>query len=149
MEEIEDKDKEVMILDSIKVIHNKKRKADINNITVMTKELEPNIVEETLESLCMKNVLHKIVRSGSYLFVKNSETNSSVVENCKNCSVVENWVEENSKLGSETNVLEEKYKFEFLTDVLTQINTLKETVSYKLDQFLENDILNKSTERRK
>ena len=64
------------VLECIKEIHKKKKKADLHTIVNKMKDIDPNDIKEILKSLYEKNILVATQRNGtdSYMFTKNDKT---------------------------------------------------------------------------
>lgn len=134
---------ENIVLNSVKEIHRRKKKADYDSIVTNTKDLHPEIIEQTLKDLCQQNILNKMERNGteSYLFVKQVEeekensTDESFSEEKKD--VVDDLIEDKSGYLYEEEVKSfgQFIKFKSLT---TQVCDLKEFISYKLSKIGDN-----------
>ena len=72
---------ESIVINSIKEIHIRKKRADKYNIIVNTLDLEPGIVKDTLETLCKKNIVYVVNTRGvdSYRFVKKVEEPVNII----------------------------------------------------------------------
>ena len=63
---------ELIVIEAIKSIHDKKKRADIGNISTYIKDLNPKEISKTLTKLCDEEIIFLACRSGlfSYRFYK-------------------------------------------------------------------------------
>ena len=138
---------ESIVINSIKEIHIRKKRADKDNIIVNTPDLEPEIVKDTLETLCKKNIVYVVNTRGvdSYRFVKKVEEPVNIIidervqENISEeaqASSYGNNVENESLLNKEIKSFEQ---FNSIKCFISQINDLKEFINYKLNNIRENN----------
>ena len=137
---------ENIVINTVKEIHTRKKKADLDSIITNIKDLTPEIIEETLRSLCQKDVLCIVERQRveSYRFVKNVEVaeeekeTESVSEEAAANRILDDVIVVNSvNMDGCECLLDEEIKsfglFNNFKSLTTQVSDLKEYISYKLN----------------
>ncbi|XP_057292682.1 uncharacterized protein LOC130648647 [Hydractinia symbiolongicarpus] len=137
---------ENIVLNSVKEIHRRKKKADYDSIVTNTKDLHPEIIEQTLKDLCQQNILNKTERNGteSYLFVKQVEeekensTDESFSEEKKD--VVDDLIEDKKFISYKLSKIGDNSSNILIKQLRSEIDFLKEEIKdYKK---LVSEILN-------
>ena len=95
---------ENIVINSIKEIHTRKKKADLDSIITNIKDLTPEIIEETLKSLCQKNVLCIVERQGPpRVVINNGNNDKEFYHNRFNDLVIENNDDNSEQNGKNQN----------------------------------------------
>ena len=100
------------VLECIKEIHQKKKKADLHTIINKMKDFAPNDIKEILKSLCDKNILVTTQRNGtdSYIFTKNDkiEKETETDDNDEDNKDEDEYIEVVNASTQSENLLEEE-----------------------------------------
>ena len=100
------------VLECIKEIHQKKKKADLHTIINKMKDFAPNDIKGILKSLCDKNILVTTQRNGtdSYIFTKNDkiEKETETDDNDEDNKDEDEYIEVVNASTQSENLLEEE-----------------------------------------
>ena len=144
------------IIQTIKDIHNKKKRADLDNISAGTKDMDLEGIKLVLEELCNENILNlATTRSGyeSYRFCsgdiieqyedstsQNGKENIGNNDNNNGIQDIINW-----NLTTPENILlkediQSSERFQALNEYMKSIIDLKEFISYEVNKLEKNKV---------
>ena len=142
--ELDEQERELLedehVLNSIRKIHDRKKRADVDSIVLEAKEMSPSKVKFLLQKLCDSEKIILMNRRGlsSYRFKKSTENGYS-----------EEKEEDGDKIHDTNEIVEEEHNFidhdtqqfrsfEVLHELLKIVTDIKEYVSYEVSKLRNN-----------